>query len=106
MLGIDVEISNERREGDSRLRDALQHCGEIIEPEGFTYEGSFCTHLYSPKSDLRREFVWAHHHHFKKRPSEKFVSNAVGDLAVHLMQVLFGRKKPATRDPRDKRMKT
>jgi len=102
-LGIDVEITNERLPGDSHLKKHLMACGKHIKPADFEYIGSVATHLY--KTEFGKEVTYAHHHHFETTPGEKFVSMAVSDLALHLMQVLFGRKKPGTLDKRDKRSK-
>lgn len=104
-LGPEVEIANRRLPKDPNLSRRLAGLGQDIKPmldEGMEYKGSFATHIYANEFGREVRFV---HQNTKVRVSEKVVSSAVSDLALHLMQVLFGRKKPATRDPKDQRGK-
>lgn len=105
-LGPNVEIANRRLPPDSELARKLKGLGKEMSKmtdEGLTYCGSYATHFYT--NEFGREIRYIHHHSFDKAVSEKVISSAVADLALHLMQVIFGRKKPATRDPKDQRGK-
>lgn len=105
-LGPNVEITNHRLPKDVALAKRLKGIGKDMQKmtdEPLRYCGSYATHLYM--SEFNKEIRFIHHHAFDKNLSEKVMSASVGDLALHLMQVLFGRKKPATRDPKDLRGK-
>ena len=100
-LGLDVEITSKSLGTNQVMSDQLRDMGVTLRPDSHEYVGSFVTHIYA--SPMLRDAAFIHHHSFKQKPNESLVSSAVSALAVHLMQVLFGRDKPATRDPRDKR---
>jgi len=104
-LGPDVEITNRRIPQDMEFKRRLKGIGKAMEQmvEGATYAGSLATHIYT--NELGAEVRFIHHHGFDKPVTEEIISTAVADQAAHLMEDVFGRKKLATRDPRDKRMK-
>jgi hypothetical protein len=107
-LGPHVEITNKRVQDDgmSNFKKRLRDLGKALKvrTEDFVeYSGSFATHVYTNKA--KSEIRLIHQHVMDKPISERVIHTAVSDLALHLMQVIFNRKKPATRDPKDLRGK-
>lgn len=100
-FGMDVKIENEKLAPDPWAARLIKDVGETMKPTGMSYIGSFATHIY--ESEFGREIALKHHHKFVKPTSEKVVSMAVKDAAIHLMSAVFGRHKPRTLDRRDKR---
>lgn len=107
MLGLDVEIANKRIPQDAvlkeRLKDVGRDLGKAIPEGSFQYCGTVATHIYT--NEFGREVRYIHQHGFDKQVHEKVLSTAIGDLSVHLMETVFGRKKPSTLNPRDQRGK-
>lgn len=107
-----VEITNERRTSNKNLSNKLKQLGKLMQNEldpaqrdNFEYAGSVVTHFYVGKQLADEKSVTLiHDSAWDTMVSEKVMSMGISDLALHLMQTLFGRKKAATRDKRDKRL--
>ena len=103
-LGLDVVMEQEKIQADPGQKSLLQKLGNThlaSAGPGMTYAGSFVTHIYA--SEFGQRIAYIHQHTFPAPVGEKIVSNAVSDLALHLMTAVFGRRKPATRNSKDKR---
>lgn len=107
-LGPDVKISNVRIPKDTEMKLRLQGLGELMQvmlpADNFEYSGSMVTHIYL-SNGMKKSAFFLHDHTFPKPVSENLVSAAMADKAAHLMEEVFGRKKQATRDPKDQRGK-
>lgn len=106
-LGPDVEITNRRIHRDAEMKLRLKGLGKLaqrmIPDAGTEHAATLVTHIFI--NEFTRETFFLHDHTFPKAVSEAVVSSAIADKSVHLMEVVFGRKKPATRDPKDLRGK-
>lgn len=107
LLGEGVEITNRRVNQDNHIKERLKEIGKKLSraiPDGtFTYHGSVASHIFV--NEFGQEVRFAHHHAFDKPVSEAIISTCCADQAVHLMEDMFGRKKPSTLNQKDQRGK-
>lgn len=107
LLGDGVEITNKRIAQDEHIKSLIKDIGKKLGraiPEGsFEYCGSIASHIFV--NEFGHEVRFVHHHSFDKQVSEAIISTCCADQAVHLMEDMFGRKKPSTLNPKDQRGK-
>lgn len=102
-LGMDVELTNEQLPADRALQEQLLKIAKLNRPEGMVEKAVIMTAVYLPESSLlNKEAQVLHSTVGVHSVNEKLISFAVSDLARHLMN-LFGRRRPASRDEKDKR---
>lgn len=107
LLGDGVEIANRRVKQDDHIKRQLKEIGKKLGraiPDGnFEYCGSIASHVFT--NEFGQEIRFVHHHAFDKQVAEGIISTCCADQAVHLMEDMFGRKKPNTLNKKDQRGK-